>query len=469
VSKIIDISGGIGYEVNKKEFRNKLESAKGDDIIFNIASPGGLVYDGIEIYNSIRDYKRNNPDAKITAAIKGLAASMATYIASHEVFDEILAEDNAVYMIHNPLTGTYGDYREMYKTANLLDNLAKILSKAYHHKTGKDIDNIRKMMDDETWLFGEEIKEAGFVDGIIKTDNDKDKESALTNADLKVKALFSEMKKDESYNDSLLKAAAFLNIENDFEFQENEIISEIQNPEAPYPNEHSLRMRNPGDFADNPTWKKGYKAKFLRVNDDPKKLGPGKKPIDKIIGKLKGKSGINDPSVAQAYRFRTQYWTIDQVRAWIKEKGWVQGTDYVRLEPAKPASQSGSYSDDYIPADGGTNLEEADMTLEELKKQNPDLYAEIKQAGVEEEQKRVAEILAWKEKPEYKRHPAVLAKIDECIKDKCDRTESLTLISAVLTNGNIQASFESPDGISVGNGKTGSGETAAETNTTQEA
>ena len=77
--KIINISGEIGYDVMPEDVRNQLAEAGGKDIEIQIASPGGFVFDGIEIYNMIRDYKRKNPNAQILATVKGLAASMAAY------------------------------------------------------------------------------------------------------------------------------------------------------------------------------------------------------------------------------------------------------------------------------------------------------------------------------------------------------------------------------------------------------
>lgn len=172
MAKKINISGEIGWDYTASGIRESLRGAKGEDIEIDIASPGGDVFDGIEIYNAIRDYKRDFPGAQIMATLKGVVASMASYIASNPAFDLVAAEDNAVYMIHNPWMLAIGDYNEMTKQASFLEGLASIMATAYISRSGKTESDIRAMMDAETWLFGSEMKDAGFVDEMIDCPDD---------------------------------------------------------------------------------------------------------------------------------------------------------------------------------------------------------------------------------------------------------------------------------------------------------
>lgn len=183
----INISGEIGWDYTANDIRDSLKAAKGDDLDIDIVTPGGSVFDGIEIYNAIRDYKRDNPKSQISATLKGLVASMGTYIASNPAIDLVAAEDNAVYMIHNPWSLSYGDYRDAQTTADMLKGLADILSDAYVKRTGKSKSDIRSMMDASTWIFGDDIKAQGFVDEMIpgeKSDDDpvSKKSKALSHA-----------------------------------------------------------------------------------------------------------------------------------------------------------------------------------------------------------------------------------------------------------------------------------------------
>jgi ATP-dependent Clp protease, protease subunit len=181
VKKII-MSGDIGYDVRPDRIERELDEAAGADIDAYLAGPGGYVSDGIEVFNLFRDYKRKHPQAQMMLTIRGLAASMDTYIAVNPAWDLIAAEDNVPFMIHNVWGGAVGDYREMRKTAEIFEGLTGIIARAYADKTKKPMKEIRKMMDDETWFFGEELLEAGFVDEIIKTEKPVDRAAIITEA-----------------------------------------------------------------------------------------------------------------------------------------------------------------------------------------------------------------------------------------------------------------------------------------------
>ena len=192
--EIINISGEIGWEVLPEDVRRELDKAAGKDIDVHIASPGGYVFDGIEIFNAIRDYKRKYPDAQMMATIKGIAASMASYIAVNPVFDLVAIEDNAVFMIHNPSVFSGGDQNDHTKAAEVLTGITEILSKAYSDKTGNTKDEIKSLMDSETWFFGQAIIDAGFADEIIITENEKDKSQAMATAKVAFSALSEKLK-----------------------------------------------------------------------------------------------------------------------------------------------------------------------------------------------------------------------------------------------------------------------------------
>jgi len=186
--QIIKIDGEIGWSITAREFKRELEELSGD-ITIEISSPGGSVYQGVEIFNAIKAYDKGS----VTTVITSLAASMASYIAL--AGDNVKAYDNAVYMIHNASVFSWGDARALRKSALIVESLSKLLAKAYINKTGKSSDEIQKMMDDETYLFGDEILEMGFVDEIITSENsDNDSESARALASESVKACISSYK-----------------------------------------------------------------------------------------------------------------------------------------------------------------------------------------------------------------------------------------------------------------------------------
>ncbi len=169
---MILIDGEIGWDMTDKEFQNQLKNETGDFEV-HISSGGGSVFHGIAIFNAIRDYSRG----KVTVVITSLAASIASYIAL--AADEIKAYDNAVYMIHNASVFAWGDHRELRKKADIVSGLSGIIAKAYTAKTGKKAKEIETLMDEETFFYGEEMKEYGFIDSIISTEDDSTKEQAV--------------------------------------------------------------------------------------------------------------------------------------------------------------------------------------------------------------------------------------------------------------------------------------------------
>ncbi|HOW83284.1 MAG TPA: Clp protease ClpP [Spirochaetota bacterium] len=211
MAKKIYISGEIGFDATPAAFRSSLAEAKGGDIDIHIASPGGYVYEGIEIFNALRDYRRDHARAKIQITLKGLAASMASYIAATPAADKVVAEDNAVFMIHKAWTGCVGNSADLEKTAATLKGLDQLMASAYAKRTGKSIDDILALMDAETWYFGEEIKAAGFVDEIIDAeDGNRDKSAALAAAKTAFSAVAARMRGSERAKTDLAQVAAMI-------------------------------------------------------------------------------------------------------------------------------------------------------------------------------------------------------------------------------------------------------------------
>jgi len=173
--KKINLRGMIGFDdqATPEYLEGELASANGQDILLEINSPGGFVFDGLEMANMIRNYSGH-----VTAKVVGLAASMASYIPM--MADHIEVEDNTVFMIHNPSGFAMGDHRDMEFMAKLLENLRNLLAKAYSAQTGKTLEEISQLMDETTFLFGDQIADEGFADEVIgEGDGEKDSEVAI--------------------------------------------------------------------------------------------------------------------------------------------------------------------------------------------------------------------------------------------------------------------------------------------------
>lgn len=151
----------IGYwGVTAKQFVANLK-ALGDvtHIKLHINSPGGDVFDGIAIFNALKFH-----GAAITVYIDGLAASMASVIAM--VGNPVIMPENTMMMIHKPWGFAGGDADDMRDYADLLDKVESVLIPAYAQKTGKSPEEIAEMLEDETWLNGNECVELGFADQV---------------------------------------------------------------------------------------------------------------------------------------------------------------------------------------------------------------------------------------------------------------------------------------------------------------
>ncbi|MBI6234954.1 Clp protease ClpP [Proteus mirabilis] len=157
---IYDEIGGWG--ISARRFTEDLISLGNlNHINLHIHSPGGEVFDGIAIYNQLK-----NHSATITVYIDGLAASMASVIAM--VGDTVIMPKNAMMMIHKPWGVSWGDANDMREYADLLDKLENVLIPAYVAKTGKTTEEITAMLEQETWLDGDECVEHGFADKVIE-------------------------------------------------------------------------------------------------------------------------------------------------------------------------------------------------------------------------------------------------------------------------------------------------------------
>lgn len=157
---IYDEIGGWG--ISARRFTEDLLSLGNlSHINLHIHSPGGEVFDGIAIYNQLK-----NHSATITVYIDGLAASMASVIAM--VGDTVIMPKNAMMMIHKPWGVSWGDANDMREYADLLDKLENVLIPAYVAKTGKTTEEMTAMLEQETWLDGDECVEHGFADKVIE-------------------------------------------------------------------------------------------------------------------------------------------------------------------------------------------------------------------------------------------------------------------------------------------------------------
>ena len=133
------------------------------DIKLYINSPGGSVYDGLAIIDTMNFIK---PDVE-TIGI-GLQASMGAMLLSCGAKGKRYILPNSRVMIHQPSSGTEGKITDQEIALKEGIFLKKRLAEIFAKNTGKDIKTVERDMDRDNWMSAEEAFKYGIVDEIVK-------------------------------------------------------------------------------------------------------------------------------------------------------------------------------------------------------------------------------------------------------------------------------------------------------------
>lgn len=125
------------------------------DLDIYINSGGGSVFSGMSIYNILNRYAGGTK----TVYVDGLAGSIASVIAM--AGDKIVMPKNSFLMIHKPLCIVGGNSNDFRKMADTLDTIEQGIINVYATKLkdGANIDDIKSMVNNETWLTGEQASQ----------------------------------------------------------------------------------------------------------------------------------------------------------------------------------------------------------------------------------------------------------------------------------------------------------------------
>ncbi|UII29455.1 ATP-dependent Clp protease proteolytic subunit [Fulvivirga maritima] len=133
------------------------------DIIMYINSPGGSVYAGLGIYDTMQYV---NPD--VATICTGMAASMAAVLMSAGAKGKRAALPHSRIMIHQPSGGMQGQSRDMEITLKQMQELRKDLYQILADHTGQKYDKIEHDSDRDYWMRAKEAKEYGLIDEILE-------------------------------------------------------------------------------------------------------------------------------------------------------------------------------------------------------------------------------------------------------------------------------------------------------------
>jgi ATP-dependent protease ClpP protease subunit len=162
-----------GESVTASQFVKDINALKADQITVRINSYGGSVHDGVAIHNAMKRHS-----ATIEVEIDGLAASIASLIAM--AGDKVTIAENALLMIHAPLTGVWGNAVELREAADMLDTHSRAVATSYASKSGKSADDVLALLSDgkDHWFTAAEALAEGYVDAVGAVNDDGAQASA---------------------------------------------------------------------------------------------------------------------------------------------------------------------------------------------------------------------------------------------------------------------------------------------------
>lgn len=176
-----DFWTGEGFTA--KRMAGILRSIGKNDVTVNINSPGGDMFEGLAIYNLLREHS-----AAVTVKVMGIAASAASIIAM--AGDKVLMGTGSMLMIHNAWGLVIGNRHDFADAADVFKTFDGSMAAIYADRTGKKVDDILAMLDgptrasDGTYMTAAEAIDMGFADDTFEPEESAADASASLPADL---------------------------------------------------------------------------------------------------------------------------------------------------------------------------------------------------------------------------------------------------------------------------------------------
>lgn len=173
---VITMFGPIGEDfwsegVTAKGVTRQLRAIGDRAVEVHINSPGGDLFEGIAIYNVLREHPQN-----ITIKVMGLAASAASIIAM--AGDTVEIGVASFLMIHNCSVFAAGNRHDFREIADFLEPFDEAMVALYAQRTGQDPKDITKWLDAETFMSGQQAIDRGFADKLMSGGSTKVDEKA---------------------------------------------------------------------------------------------------------------------------------------------------------------------------------------------------------------------------------------------------------------------------------------------------
>jgi ATP-dependent Clp protease protease subunit len=140
-----------------------LDKVSKDDIYLYINSPGGVITDGMSIYDTM-----NYIESDVATLCIGQACSMGAFLLSAGTKGKRASLPNSRIMIHQPLGGAHGQASDIAIQAEEILYLKKSLNEKLSEHTGQTIETIEEDTERDNFMSAKEAKEYGLIDKVIE-------------------------------------------------------------------------------------------------------------------------------------------------------------------------------------------------------------------------------------------------------------------------------------------------------------
>ena len=174
-SDTITIYGVIGEDwygegVTVKRVDAALRAIGDRDVTVYLNTPGGDMFEGLAIYNRLREHSR-----KVTTKVLGLAASAGSLIAM--AGEERQVASTGFLMIHNCWTWLAANRHGLREAADVMEEFDAAMADLYAEISGQPVDDMAELMDDETFIRGKRAVELGLATSMLAADEVTERET----------------------------------------------------------------------------------------------------------------------------------------------------------------------------------------------------------------------------------------------------------------------------------------------------
>jgi ATP-dependent protease ClpP protease subunit len=151
------------FGITAADFVDDLRGITAGTIELHLNTPGGDAWDGVAIYNALRDHA-----ATVNVVVDSVALSAGSFIA--QAGDLVTMNRGSQMMIHDAWGLAIGNAADMSAMADLLDKQSGIIAAIYADRAGGSVDVWREAMRAESWYDADEAVEAGLADEVAGRD-----------------------------------------------------------------------------------------------------------------------------------------------------------------------------------------------------------------------------------------------------------------------------------------------------------